>query len=89
MYRLPRSTATNHIARSVGRLGALPSHFLASVNGPAIAMEPELEAARAACPRFVAWWQYAHALTERESCGAAEIGRDGGRVLWWAESGLY
>lgn len=34
-------------------------------------------------------WQYAHALAERESSGAAEIGRDGSRVLWWADSGLY
>ena len=32
---------------------------------------------------------YEQALTERKSVGAALIGRDANRVLYWAESGLY
>lgn len=33
--------------------------------------------------------EYEHALAERDSTGVAKIGQDGGRVLWWADSGLY
>lgn len=32
---------------------------------------------------------YEQALADRECAGAARIGQDGGRVLWWHDSGLW